>query len=250
MPTTPLPEATHAVTFSPPVADAPLLHDEPHIVPPHETARRDAWYWATAAVLAAGIVLRLWAWWTRGTMWMDEIAIARNVQERTLAQLLFLPLDYMQAAPKGFLLLEWGVTRALGDSAIIFRLVPLAASLWSLWLFRDVARRLLTPAGALVALLFFAVVVLAGLGLALAATVPAALGLRAGLRRLAPLGLAWALAAGMGTWVALGAMSPATADYMRWFHAANMPPEPLVWAKLPTWLFTRMRDSISPWHGL
>ena len=68
-----------------------------------------------------------------------------------------MPLDYGQAAPKGFLLLEWLVTRALGTSELAFRFVPFVASIVSLFAFAAVARRLLTPSGAIAALLFFSV---------------------------------------------------------------------------------------------
>jgi len=112
---------------------------------------------ATWAVLALGVALRVVSYARRSVLWLDEAATARNIVERSLADLLTVPLDYGQAAPKGFLLLEWLVTRALGTSDLAFRLVPLAASIASLFLFHAVARRLLSAAGTLAALLFFAV---------------------------------------------------------------------------------------------
>ena len=77
--------------------------------------------------------------------------------ERSLSDLLTIPLDYGQAAPQGFLLLEWLVTRAFGTSDLAFRLVPFVSGIVSLFLFAAIARRLLTPSGALGALLFFSV---------------------------------------------------------------------------------------------
>ena len=83
--------------------------------------------------------------------------MAHNVVERSLSTLLTVPLDYGQAAPKGFLLLEWLITRAFGTSDLAFRFVPFVSGIVSLFLFAAVARRLLTPSGALAAVLFFAV---------------------------------------------------------------------------------------------
>ena len=68
---------------------------------------------ATWTALAIGVALRIVAYLRRSTLWVDEAALARNVVERSLHDLLTVPLDYGQAAPKGFLLLEWLVTRLL-----------------------------------------------------------------------------------------------------------------------------------------
>jgi hypothetical protein len=117
----------------------------------------DATTVATWAVLAAGIALRVVAYVQRSSLWLDEAALARNVTERSLRDLLVVPLDYGQGAPKGFLFLEWLVTRVLGTGELGFRFVPFASGLASLFLFLAIARRLLTRVGALAALLFFAV---------------------------------------------------------------------------------------------
>jgi hypothetical protein len=112
---------------------------------------------ATWAVVALAVVLRVIAYTQRSILWLDEAATARNVVERSLPRLLTVPLDYGQAAPKGFLLLEWTVTRLAGTSDLAFRLVPFASGIASVFLFLAVARRLLSPLGTLAALLFFAV---------------------------------------------------------------------------------------------
>lgn len=119
--------------------------------------RFDALGIATWVVLAVGIALRCVSYFRRSILWLDEAATARNVVERSLSDLLTVPLDYGQAAPKGFLLLEWVVTRVFGTSELAFRLVPFLSGIASLFLFLAIARRLLTPAGALAALLFFSV---------------------------------------------------------------------------------------------
>jgi len=112
---------------------------------------------ATWVVIAIGAALRCVSYLRRDILWLDEAATARNVVERSLAELLTVPLDYGQSAPKGFLLLEWVVTRVLGTSALAFRLIPFASGIAGLLLFAAIARRLLTPLGALAAVLFFSV---------------------------------------------------------------------------------------------
>ena len=112
---------------------------------------------AAWVVIAIGFALRCLSYLRRDILWLDEAATARNIVERSLSDLLTVPLDYGQAAPKGFLLLEWLVTRVFGQSDLAFRFVPFATSIVSLFLFAAVARRLLTPLGTLAALLLFAV---------------------------------------------------------------------------------------------
>ena len=111
----------------------------------------------TWAIIALGVVLRCISYTRRSVLWTDEAAMAQNVAERSLSALLTVPLDYGQAAPKGFLLLEWVITRAFGTSDLAFRFLPFVSGIVSLFLFAAVARRLLTPSGVLAALLFFAV---------------------------------------------------------------------------------------------
>jgi len=111
----------------------------------------------TWAVIALGVVLRCISYGRRSILWTDEAALAHNVVQRSLSQLLTVPLDYGQAAPKGFLLLEWLITRTFGTSDLAFRFVPFVSGIVSLFVFAAIARRLLTPSGALAALLFFAV---------------------------------------------------------------------------------------------
>ncbi|HUQ82866.1 MAG TPA: hypothetical protein VM076_17070, partial [Gemmatimonadaceae bacterium] len=117
---------------------------------PSSTIARLTW-----AIVALGIVLRVVAYARRSTLWLDESAVARNIVERSFADLMLVPLDYGQAAPRGFLLLEWLSAKALGTSDLAFRLVPFLTGVASLFLFAAIARRLLSPAGALAALVFF-----------------------------------------------------------------------------------------------
>jgi len=77
--------------------------------------------------------------------------LVQNVRERGLIELLFQALDRGQVAPVGYLLLTKITVLLFGESEFAFRLVPFLASVVALALFWLLARRLLGPAGALVA---------------------------------------------------------------------------------------------------
>ena len=109
------------------------------------------------AIIFIGVVVRTIAWLGRSEFWLDEVAVAKNIEERSLGQLLFVPLDYGQAAPKGFLLLQWIVTHLLGTSEVAYRLVPFIAGVASLFFFKRIVTRVLGGASAALILLVFAV---------------------------------------------------------------------------------------------
>ena len=81
-----------------------------------------------------GSALRIAPFLIDRSLWLDEAKLALNVLERSPAQL-FAPLDYDQAAPVGFLLLEKRAVMAFGEGERALRLVPLIAGLGALWLF-------------------------------------------------------------------------------------------------------------------
>jgi hypothetical protein len=89
-------------------------------------------------------------------VWLDEVAIARNILDRPLVPLLTAPLDYGQTAPPGFLLAEKTATLAIGDTDRALRLFPFACAVAALPLFALLVHRLLRPAPAMVALAVFA----------------------------------------------------------------------------------------------
>jgi hypothetical protein len=105
--------------------------------------------------LLIGTVLRVGQYAMGAALWHDELALARNIVEKPLRELLVRPLDYTQVAPTGFLVLEKAAITAFGNNEYAFRLLPLLCALISLPLFADVARRVLTPGAALLALAFF-----------------------------------------------------------------------------------------------
>jgi hypothetical protein len=101
------------------------------------------------ALAAGGALLRLWQFLGGASLWLDELALARNVLARPLGRLLLQPLDSWQTAPPGFLLAE----RALavlhahvgvpGQVDPVLRLFPLFCSLAALLLFVRLAERTL-----------------------------------------------------------------------------------------------------------
>jgi hypothetical protein len=106
------------------------------------------------ALVALGIGLRLWQMTGGASLWGDEVALARNIVERSYTDLLR-PLDYGQVAPPGFLLLEKLTWSVLGGSDWTLRLVPLLAAIVSVFLFRGLALRVVRPAAALLAVAMF-----------------------------------------------------------------------------------------------
>lgn len=109
-----------------------------------------------AAVVAIGVSLRFWQWLGGASLWIDELAIAHNLVDRGLVDLLVRPLDYSQVAPVGFLALEWLVSRSLGTSEWALRLVPLLAGVMALACFARLARVVLDGWGAVAATAVFA----------------------------------------------------------------------------------------------
>lgn len=105
----------------------------------------------TVASLTGGVLVRVWQYADEGSLWLDEIAVARNVVERSLGDLLSRPLDYAQAAPKGFLAAEKIATIVAGPGDYVFRFWPFLASVAALLLCWRLAVRVLRPVGVLVA---------------------------------------------------------------------------------------------------
>ncbi len=99
---------------------------------------------ALGALVAAGVLLRLWQYAGNTSLWFDEIALAENILHRPLGKLLFFPLDLDQVAPPGFLLLVKAAVTFFGPSDLALRLFPLLCSLASLGFFVRLARRALS----------------------------------------------------------------------------------------------------------
>ena len=108
------------------------------------------------SVVALGIVLRVVRFAANRSLWGDEGALALNVLIKPLSQLLH-PLDFLQGAPSGYLIMQKGVTTLLGVDEYSLRLVALLSGIASLVLLALVARRLLEAPAAGLAVFLFAV---------------------------------------------------------------------------------------------
>jgi hypothetical protein len=76
-------------------------------------------------------------------IWLDEAMLSLGIIHRPLGAVLLSPLPYGQITPPGFLLAQWISASVLGTSGRVLRLAPLLASLASLPLFAQLARRVL-----------------------------------------------------------------------------------------------------------
>jgi hypothetical protein len=133
------------------------VNARPHVLARGLAVARGA---ATVSVLgwslvAAGVVARAARFADNRALWYDEAMLALNLIERDFLELLR-PLDYTQAAPPVFLLLEKLSVAGLGESEHALRLVPFLAGVAALILFRQLTARALPGLGGLVALALFA----------------------------------------------------------------------------------------------
>ena len=122
---------------------------------------RPAGFWPREAIVTgwlialAGAVFRVRSWLHWRSLWLDEIYLAHSVVTRDLRGLLLRPLDYWQAAPAGFLVLQRWCVDLFGAGERSLRLASLLASLASLPLFFALARKLLSLRGTLLAMVLF-----------------------------------------------------------------------------------------------
>jgi hypothetical protein len=101
------------------------------------------------------LALRSWQYFADPSLFIDEIALARNIQDLSWPALLLGPLDYEQSAPPGFLALVKMAISLWGTSDLAFRLIPFAASIAGLLIFYRIAIFLPANSG-LAALVLFA----------------------------------------------------------------------------------------------
>ena len=110
-----------------------------------------------AALVVLGIALRLWQYLADTSMWFDELSIARNVTERSLAELLSKPLGFAQTAPLGFLAAIDLSSTSFGPSDMSLRIFPFVCGIAALFLFWRLATRALSGTAVPVAVLLFAI---------------------------------------------------------------------------------------------
>lgn len=124
----------------------PPTAPSPSIFSPVRAGRR-ALDWprvALAASLGLGVVIRLRQFIVNRSLWLDEAALGLNIINRGAAELLR-PLDNLQGAPIGYLLLvRLGIVTA-GTNEWVLRAPSLVAGVAALLLFAWLAGRLLRP---------------------------------------------------------------------------------------------------------
>jgi hypothetical protein len=107
-------------------------------------------------LVGVGVLLRVVQYASNRSLWIDEAWLALNLIEKPLSALAK-PLDFNQAAPVGFLVIEGLVARSLGYAEYVLRIFPLLCGLVSVPAFAWLARRVVSEAAAPFALLLFAV---------------------------------------------------------------------------------------------
>ncbi|MHB1560395.1 MAG: hypothetical protein ACYC61_23330 [Isosphaeraceae bacterium] len=133
-----------------------------------DTSRRDPWGGLTTPVrlsigpeaitwlaLAVGVILRVWGYADGRELYRDERSLLRNLVLLPVFDFHTTLAEY-QLAPPGYLVLERMLVRLPGNDVMAARSVALVCGIASLFLFRDVARRLLLPYAVPVAMGFFA----------------------------------------------------------------------------------------------
>jgi hypothetical protein len=111
---------------------------------------------ATWAFVAIGVGLRLARYLLRFPLWGDEAMLADNFLDRGYADFLR-PLDYKQLCPLGYLWAELAAVKLWGFHEMSLRLLATLCSVASMFLFRDLAARVLRGLPLLLAVGIFAV---------------------------------------------------------------------------------------------
>ncbi|MCE7859689.1 MAG: hypothetical protein DYG86_07855 [Chloroflexi bacterium CFX2] len=106
-------------------------------------------------IVLSGAALRLRQYFVNRSLWVDEASLALNIVERSFSSL-FLPLDYDQGAPLGFLFIEKLLVSVFGNEDFILRLFPLFSGILALLLIHRIALNALGSFGLFSALLFSA----------------------------------------------------------------------------------------------
>jgi hypothetical protein len=122
-----------------------------------ETAHARRVLIAVVALVVLGCTLRTAQYLGRVSLWHDELAIALNLEQRGLRELLTQPLAYKQVAPVGFLAAVEICSLAFGVNELGLRLVPWLFGLAALPLFWRVAKRFVSGAALLAGMTLFVV---------------------------------------------------------------------------------------------
>jgi hypothetical protein len=110
--------------------------------------------WLVALV---GVGLRVREYAANRSLWLDEAFFALNIINRGMHGLLTAPLDYNQTAPAGFLFVEKALVDVFDKGEYTLRAFPLVFGVVGVLLYALLSRRVLGPAGAIIAVALFAV---------------------------------------------------------------------------------------------
>lgn len=108
------------------------------------------WQFAAWTLCVAGALARIAAYAQNRSLWYDEAALALNLARRGYMGLLA-PLDNLQTAPPAFLWIERAAAVAFGFNEWSLRALPLAAGIATGPMMWRVARKMLPPPAALLA---------------------------------------------------------------------------------------------------
>ena len=109
-----------------------------------------------SGLVAAGVALRLWQYFAGASLVLGEIALARNLTERSVLRLLAEPLSFDQNGAYGYLLILKATISTLGTGELAMRFVPALAGMAALALFVRLARQIIAGPPLLVTVAAFA----------------------------------------------------------------------------------------------
>lgn len=135
-----------------------MLSKRPDAPSFQSTLRSRDWllaYGLPGLLLILGIAVRLIQYSFNRSLWSDEVKLVLNILNRSYSEFLE-PLNHNQAAPVGFLMVEKAMVQLLGNHEYALRLFPLISGLTALILGALLAKRLLSPLGAVVAIALLA----------------------------------------------------------------------------------------------
>ncbi|RMG78157.1 MAG: hypothetical protein D6714_18540, partial [Bacteroidetes bacterium] len=105
-------------------------------------------------LLLLGVAIRVFQFLVPRSFYHDEALLAQNILDLSFPKLTG-ALLFNQAAPFGFLWLTKALVSLLGNYEYVFHLIPAISGIVALFIFHKIARQLLPPTFALIALAFF-----------------------------------------------------------------------------------------------
>jgi len=106
--------------------------------------------------VAIGVLLRTWQFVGDTSLYWGELALARNIEARSLIRLLTERTAFGQGSAFGYLAMQKAIVSVFGSNELTHRLFPFLASVLSLWLFRKLANLYLTGSARVFAVVSFA----------------------------------------------------------------------------------------------